>query len=69
MKISNKNFPDIKQLGNIKDINFNSLPKIDLLIGGSPCQDLSNGYKGGTPKGLTGERSKLFFDYVNAKKN
>ena len=38
------------------------LPKIDLLIGGSPCQDVSFAGKG---KGLIdGERSSLFFEFV-----
>lgn len=36
--------------------------KIDLLIGGSPCQDLSAAKSDG--KGLAGEKSGLFFEYV-----
>ena len=46
LSVSNKNFPNIIQLGDVKKINFKNLPKIDLLIGGSPCQDLSNAFKG-----------------------
>lgn len=35
------NFPDTMQLGSVVDVNVSSLPKIDLLIGGSPCQSFS----------------------------
>jgi DNA-cytosine methyltransferase len=54
-------FPDNIFLGDVREINKKKLPKIDLLIGGSPCQDLSNAFKG---KGLEGARSSLFYDYV-----
>ena len=60
--ISQKNHPDIIQLGDIKQIDGKLLPKIDLLIGGSPCQDLSIANK--DRKGLEGERSGLFWEYV-----
>lgn len=35
------NFPDTEQLGSVVDVDVSSLPKIDLLIGGSPCQSFS----------------------------
>lgn len=35
------NYPDTKQLGSVIDVDGHSLPKIDLLIGGSPCQSFS----------------------------
>ena len=35
------NYPDTIQLGDVTKINTSKLPKIDLLIGGSPCQDFS----------------------------
>jgi len=41
IKVSKENYPDIIHLGDIKDIDASQLPHIDLLIGGSPCQDLS----------------------------
>ena len=57
------NFPNVIQLGDIlkPKIDFHMLPKIDLLIGGSPCQDLS--FAKGNGKGLEGERSGLFYKY------
>ena len=39
--ISKKNFPDIIHLGDVKNIKKTSVPKIHLLIGGSPCQSFS----------------------------
>lgn len=68
IKISQKNWPDIKQLGDIKLIDSNPCWNlgIDLLIGGSPCQDLSIAKK--NRKGLAGERSSLFWDYVRVLK-
>ncbi len=35
------NFPDTVQLGSVVDVDVSRLPKIDLLIGGSPCQNFS----------------------------
>ena len=61
IQISEKNHPDIIQLGDVTKINPLDLPKIDLLIGGSPCQDLS---VAGRHKGLAGERSGLFYEYI-----
>lgn len=37
LAIQKKHFPDNIQLGNVFDVNFKELGKIDLLIGGSPC--------------------------------
>ena len=65
IQISKKNYPDIIHLGDIKDIKASDLPQIDLLIGGSPCQDLSNAQKG---LGLKGEKSRLFYEYIRLYK-
>jgi len=64
IQIANKNYP-IFQMGDVKDLTAGVLPKIDLLIGGSPCQDLSFAGKG---KGLEGDRSSLFYQYVRLLK-
>lgn len=66
IQITQKNFPNTIQMGDVKNICFHSLGEIDLLIGGSPCQDLSIAKK--ARKGLDGERSGLFFKYVEALK-
>ncbi len=41
IKITMANYPDTIQLGSVVDVDGYSLPKIDLLIGGSPCQSFS----------------------------
>lgn len=41
MKVTMKNFPKTIQLGSVVNVKAESLPKIDLLIGGSPCQSFS----------------------------
>lgn len=56
------NYPNTIQLGDVKKLKGNMLPKIDLLIGGSPCQDLSKAKTEG--KGLVGEKSSLFYEYL-----
>ena len=49
IKVTMKNYPKTKQIGNVIDIKAKDLPKIDLLIGGSPCQSFS---LAGTKKGM-----------------
>lgn len=77
IKIAMKNYPTITQLGDITKIKYLNgtlldafgayqVPQIDLLIGGSPCQDLSISKK--NRQGLQGERSGLFFEYVRLLK-
>ena len=71
IQISQKNYPDIVQLGSVVGLthwgkNDSQLNGIDLLIGGSPCQDLSITKK--DRKGLDGERSGLFWEYVRILK-
>ena len=41
IKVTQHNYPNTKQLGSIVNVDGYSLPKIDLLIGGSPCQSFS----------------------------
>lgn len=65
MWVSNKNYPDIIQIGSVTDFDINEYDynDIDILIGGSPCQDLSIS-KSKTRKGLEGDKSSLFYEYV-----
>ncbi len=66
IKVAQKNYPDIIQLGSVIGADFSQLcGKVDILIGGSPCQNLSIA---GDRTGLKGEKSKLFFEYVRALK-
>lgn len=77
IQISQKNYPDIIKLPSVTEIEtikeispYDNPPykkaEIDLLIGGSPCQDLSIAKR--NRKGLDGERSGLFWEYVRILK-
>jgi len=41
IKVTQHNYPNTIQLGDIKEITSSNLPAIDILFGGSPCQNLS----------------------------
>jgi len=58
-------YPSIRNYGDITKIDWATVPDFDLLVGGSPCQDLSIA---GKRKGLAGGRSGLFHHYVRALK-
>jgi site-specific DNA-cytosine methylase len=65
IKITQKNFPNTIQLGDVTSIDVSTLPNIDLLIGGSPCQGFSFA---GKKLNFNDPRSKLFFEYVRILK-
>jgi len=62
IQTSKKNYPNIIQLGDVKNWKEWSLPKIDLLLAGSPCQGFSISGKG---LNFNDPRSKLFFEFVD----
>lgn len=62
IKITQKNFPNTIQLGDVNNWIEWNLPKIDLLIGGSPCQGFSNA---GAGLNFADPRSTLFFKFVD----
>lgn len=64
--VTTKRFPNMKHLGNIQEINGGEIEPVDIITGGSPCQDLSvAGKRAGLIKG---ERSNLFFEYMRVVK-
>lgn len=65
IKVTQHHYPNTIQLGDITKIVGKDLPKIDLIIGGSPCQGFSFG---GKELNFEDPRSKLFFDYVRLLK-
>ena len=78
LQITKQNFPETKFIGNISDIDCTSFndpvnplknkrtyQNPYLLVGGSPCQNLSSR---GNKKGLKGEKSYLFFEYIRVLK-
>ena len=64
MEIAKKNYPNTKHIGSVLDVRGSDLPRIDLLIGGSPCQSFSNA---GDGSGMEG-KSKLFWEFVRVLK-
>tara|TARA_R110002096_G_scaffold75802_1_gene179196 strand:+ start:41 stop:874 length:834 start_codon:yes stop_codon:yes gene_type:complete len=64
IQVTQNNYPNTKQVGSVTEIKCKDLPKIDLLIGGSPCQSFS---RGGDGSGFDG-KSKLFWEYVRILK-
>lgn len=61
VEVSHRNYPEIIQLGDVRGVDGKKLKNIDLVVGGSPCQDFSiAGYQ----RGFRGQRSRLFFEYV-----
>ena len=61
IKVTQHNYPNTIQLGDVRNIKAENLPKIDLLIGGSPCQDFSRANS--VRDGLQGMKSMLFYEY------
>ena len=65
MSVAQAMYPDIIQIGDVCKIDFTQyVGKIDMIIGGSPCQDLSIAKQ--NRQGLQGERSRLFWEYIKA---
>ena len=64
IQVVQKNYPDTIQVGDVNKLNYLELLDIDMVIGGSPCQDLSIAKQ--NRQGLRGERSGLFWKYVEA---
>ena len=65
IQIARKNFPNTIHLGDVTSIKSANLPKIDLLIGGSPCQGFSFA---GKQLAFDDPRSQLFFEFVRLLK-
>ena len=65
IQVAQKNYPDTIQIGDVNSINWNDYgDSVDMVIGGSPCQDLSIAKQ--NREGLRGARSGLFWKYVEA---
>ena len=77
IKCTMHNYPDTIQIGDVTKVHYADgvlysencayeVGKIDLLIGGSPCQDFSSAQciAGGRNAGLFGQKSRLFYEYL-----
>ena len=61
MAVTGRRFPDMLQVGDITKLNGAGLPPVDIVCGGSPCQDLS---VAGVRARLSGKRSGLFMEQI-----
>lgn len=69
IKATMQNFPDTIQLGDVRELEVSRLDKIDLIIGGSPCTNLS---MSGKRKGLSTKEGMEVLDlqtYLELKEN
>lgn len=66
IKVTQHNFPNTIQVGSVEFVSKLMFPntKIDLLIGGSPCQNISNLRPG---ENIEGDKSRLFFEFLRLK--
>lgn len=65
MAVTKYRLPQMKHMGDITKLHGANLPVVDIIAGGSPCQDLSIA---GKREGLSGERSGLFLEQVRIVK-
>lgn len=59
--VSRFHYPEIIRLGDVKNVSFFGLPKIDLLVAGFPCQAFSIA---GSRRGVADPRGALIFELV-----
>ena len=65
MTIAKKNYPNIEHIGDVTQVDGTKLDKIDLMIGGSPCQGFSFA---GKQLNFSDPRSALYFEFVRLLK-
>ena len=65
IRVTRLRFPEMIHVGDITKLDGGKLPLVDVICGGSPCQDLS---VAGQRRGLAGERSGLFMEQVRIVK-
>lgn len=58
-------FHGVPNLGDVTKIDWSTVPDVDCITGGTPCQDFSHL---GTRKGLEGEKSSLLYTFIEAVK-
>ncbi len=65
IEVTMTHFPDMAHVGDITKLKGAELPPVDIICGGSPCQDLS---VAGARAGLAGARSGLFMEQIRIVK-
>ena len=65
IRVTQQRLPGMLHYGDITKLDGAMLPPVDIICGGSPCQDLS---AAGARAGLAGERSGLFMEQIRIVK-
>jgi len=65
IRVTTKRFPTVRHYGDINTLKGAELEPVDIITGGSPCQNFS---VAGNRKGLEGEKSSLFYQFVRVVK-
>lgn len=61
IRITKRQFPNIIHLGDLTKLHGGSIPPVDMITFGSPCQNLSTI---GNREGLAGKKSNLFYEAI-----
>jgi len=64
IQVTQHNYPETIQIGDVLNVRGSDLPQIDLMFGGSPCQGFSFA---GKRLNFEDPRSKLFFEFVRLR--
>jgi DNA (cytosine-5)-methyltransferase 1 len=61
IRVLEKHWPDVLRVPDVRDVGVGTVPCVDVICGGFPCQDLSYA---GLGAGLDGARSGLWSEYA-----
>ena len=64
IQVTQANYPNTIQVGDVKTINADDYKDVDILVGGSPCQSFSFA---GKQLNFDDDRGKLFFEFVRLR--
>ncbi len=60
-RVLTKHWPDVPKYEDVRNVGAHNLERVDVIVAGFPCQDISNA---GKRAGITGERSGLWSEYA-----
>jgi DNA (cytosine-5)-methyltransferase 1 len=60
-RVLKKHWPNVQRFRDVRDCGVHNLPRVDLICGGFPCQDVSFA---GKRQGLAGERTTLWSEFA-----
>jgi DNA (cytosine-5)-methyltransferase 1 len=63
-RVLERHWPTAKRYEDVKIITSNQLERVELLCGGFPCQDISAAHTATKKRGLRGDKSSLWLEYL-----